>query len=200
MEENRTKLTHETYVNDNPPDPKQIRRLAMTALALPKRINRVRRMPTRNACYSVQEVNMLNETTLLSHDGYPSEIRHRMAVRFGSRACESAGTTYSLKFYDTQWYEQQGEWNGVRDLYRFEWDSSGRVNMADKSSLFVPSSRQVDMQDLEGDALQDSFRFEDDAVDMLAVQEQLSQVTADDCEVLIDSVGDFYTNEHAFSK
>lgn len=200
MEQNRTKLTHETYVNDNPPDPKQIRQLAMVAFMMPKRIEKVRVVSKQNACYSVLEADLCNEAALIGGDRYPSDAYRRLAVRFGSRACEMADPTYSLKFYDTQWVKHQDGWTGVRDLYRFEWGGETGVQMAEKSSIFVPSTQVIDMQDLEGDALEDSFRFDDDAAGMLAVRDQLSQVTSGDCELLIGSVEEFYANERVFVK
>lgn len=195
MAEGITRLTHETYVNDNPPDTSQLFKLASYAMVSAEATN-THKVMTRSprTHFSVQEVGYLNEVAPLVFDDYPAEARRRMAIRIGRQTLDGMPMkSWSMKFFDTNWYERPGgNWEGVRDLYRFEWNRGG-VTLADKTSKMVSSNRDVMY---ERDMYTDLERFyiPDDAAAIVTAQHELTQVTADDCDLLLENVRDYYDN------
>lgn len=93
---------------------------------------------------------------------------------------------WSLKLYDTSWYEDQsGNWSGVRSQYRFEWVPT-TATLAEKKTYFAPVATTDMYNDLE------RLSIRDDIASVLHVAQEMSEITAADCELLIAEVADYY--------
>lgn len=109
-------------------------------------------------------------------------------VRIGRKTLDMVPVReWSLKFFDTSWFEQPGgRWHGIRNRYSFEW-AHDRVTLAERASLFVPSHAAADMyHDLE------HFAVADDFAEIMHAEQEMSQVTADDMEHLIAETTAYY--------
>ena len=181
---------HETYVGDNPPTTNQLFRLASLAMsaANAKKVHRPSPIKPR-AHYSIQEAYYYNEAAPMLYDDYPTEIRHRMAVRIGRRTLDNIPLReWSLKFFDTYWYEQpEGRWSGIRTQYRFEWERD-TVTLAERRLTIVPQTHRAELYDyLENATVHYGM------TDLLSAEMEMSQITKDDCEELIADAANYYS-------
>jgi len=189
MTEYSGRTTHEVYIGDNPPTTSQLFRLASYAMSSARATRTHRRMRTKpRSHFSVQETHYINDMASAIYNDYPAEIRHRMAIRIGRRMIGSMPMKeWSLKFFDTYWYEKpENQWEGIRNLYRFEWVRD-TVTLAEHRSTYVPQMEQTDMA-----SYLQRVTVRDDVADLLRVEMELSQVTEADCELLIADVADYY--------
>lgn len=175
----------ERRVAENPPTPAQLKGLAMLGMRSAVARERFKTMSriNKNAHYYIEEVD--REDFMLD-DGYlPVNIRHRMAVRVGSRpSSEGMPRTQSLKIIDTYFAQDKvGTWRGERSTYRFEW-SRARTLMADRTLRLVGFGEDYPGADNPLEYRLDYFRIDNDAIPMLAVTDDLAMVTSDDFEEL----------------
>lgn len=189
MAERSTRLTHETILSDNPPEPSQLFRLASYAMSSARDLN-THRVMTKNphAHYSVQEAHDHDDSMAFMHDGVSMRVKRRVAIRVGRRVMETMPLkVWSLKFFDTSWFERPGgNWAGVRELYRFEWNQRGMV-VADKTTTPVPAHGMLDMYDQLK-----NFSVPDDIAATLRMEQEMTQVTADDCDALLVDIADYF--------
>lgn len=174
----------ERRVSENPPSPAQLKELATLGMRSAVARERFRTLSRiKNAHYYIEEVD--REDFMLD-DGYlPVSIRHRMALRVGSRpSTHGLPRTQSLKIIDTYFAQDNvGTWRGERSTYRFEW-SRARTLMADRTLRLVGFGEEYPGADNPLEYRLDHFRINDDAIPMLAVTDDLSMVTSDDFEEL----------------
>ena len=174
----------ERRVSENPPSPAQLKELATLGMRSAVARERFRTLSRiKNAHYYIEEVD--REDFMLD-DGYlPVSIRHRMALRVGSRpSTHGLPRTQSLKIIDTYFAQDNvGTWRGERSTYRFEW-SRARTLMADRTLRLVGFGEEYPGVDNPLEYRLDHFRINDDAIPMLAVTDDLSMVTSDDFEEL----------------
>ncbi len=195
MAERNTRNSHEMYVGDNPPEITQLLKLASYAMVSAQATNTHRVMSTRpRTHFSVQEIDYMNEAGTFAFDGYPVEARRRMAVRIGRQTLEGMPLrAWSLKLFDTNWFGRpDGSWDGVRDLYRFEWDHN-EVTLADKVSKFVTSRREGE-RDMYYDL--EHFSVPEHAAAIVAAEYEMTQMTSADCNELLTEVGEYYQNNY----
>lgn len=191
MTEHPSRASHETTVSENPPMANQLFRLAAHAMSTGRSTNKLRTMQsTPRAYFHVQEMHYFNEASLEIAD-YPTEIRHRMAVRIGRKVVDNIPIKkWSMRMFDTLWYEQpEGEWDGIRTTYRFEWDRN-TTTLAERMSYFVPKAQQPEM-----DYYLEHASLIGRSIDLMDVALEMSQVTAGDCEVLIADVASYYAQQ-----
>lgn len=186
-----SRASHEIAVSNNPPTASQLFRLGALSMTAGRNTNKLRTMhSTPRAYFHVQEMHYMNEASGLETN-YPTEIRHRMAVRIGRKVVDNiAMKQWSIRLFDTQWYEHpEGIWDGVRTVYRFEWGYDA-TTIADRQLYFVPKTQQYEMEYyLEHAALLGQ------AIDLMDTALEMSQVTAGDCELLIADIANYYTQQ-----
>ena len=180
-------ISREAYVSDNPPTSKQLFELASLAVSVARETNHLRRPQGVPAIYSMTDLYWINE---LSEELYGEDnsvgARRVVSVRIGRKATQdSLVRQWSLRLFDTDFYERpDGEWDGVRSQYRFEW-SSDRVSLATKETAFVPSVATGDLYDML-----ENFRIPSAA--LLAVSNELREVTTQDCELVHEDIATHY--------
>ncbi|MFZ1360851.1 MAG: hypothetical protein WAS27_02405 [Candidatus Saccharimonadales bacterium] len=194
MTERSTHLTHENYVNDNPPQASQLFKLASYAMVSAVASNKHRVSSSPRTHFSVQRVEYLNELAPLVFNDYPAEVRRCMSIRIGRQTLAGMPLrAYSLKLFDTSWFERPGGgWDGVRNLYRFEWNQN-TVALSDKVVKMVSSNRDAMYERELYDSL-DRFAVPDNLAAVMAAEQEYAQVTAGDFDVLLGDVGEYYRN------
>lgn len=189
MTEHQDRASHEITVSDNPPSAHQLFRLAAHAMSSGRNMNKLRTMQsTPRAYFHVQELRYMNDTVELDGNSYPTEIRHRIAVRIGRQVLDNTPIKkWSIRLFDTKWYERpEGQWDGMRAIYRFEWDRH-QATLAERTTFFVPKAQQPEM-----DYYLENASWIGQTIDLMNIAFDMAQVTAGDCELLIADTADFY--------
>lgn len=188
--------SQESLIHEDAPTPEQIQRLAQVGVrsaVLRHRLKTYTR--SRRAHYFIDELDMLSDGELsMPNDNFPQEIRHRIAGRVGTRTNEDGSRVWSLKYFDTQWVNSEDAgWQASRVLYKFECDRR-KTLMASRAIRFVSNSggEDKDLQDYI-----DNFYIPEDEPTILAANESLSQVTAEDCEGLTAQLEEYFATIEA---
>jgi len=180
----------EVVLSDLPPTPDQLHRLASIGVSSAAERQKLRSMAKyKRAHFFVDEVDMPLDHEDQVEVGF---VRHRMAGRVGIRAAtHQSPKIWSLKFFDTYFVEQEpGKWVGERTLYSFEWNRL-RVEMARRSIKLISDYEESVEHGI--DDLIDNFSVPEDMASMWHVRSQMEQVTADDCEELIEEAARYYS-------
>ncbi len=190
----RSRDTHETTLTDTPPTPEQLSRLVGHALASAHRTNMLRSASfVQNTHYYVQEIEAPNNTIDSLLEDFPMRVRHRLGMRIGELSVNETTRLDTLQVHDSVKYEQQdGHWSGVRTIHRFEWSADETTVAARHVKLLSYKSKRSLYDELE------TFWVPDDIAARFYAEQEMTQVTADDCDELIADVTDFYGQEKLF--
>ncbi len=189
------RANHELVVSDNPPSANQLLRLASRAMASANKTNTLRTGTLNpHAHMGVQYIQYLNEAAELVENGYPTRMERRLAMRIGKQVLQDNPLQeWSLRVFDTHWFEQpNGSWTGMRDVYRFGWNRL-TTTLAERTTKIVPAKSETPL-----DTQLDRLKIPDDMAEMFHVEQEMAQVTADDCELLIEDTALFYAQDSMF--
>lgn len=180
----------ERYVNETPPTPEQLHKLASVGVRSAVSRKRFKTMKSRSGVhYFIDELDFLAEMPTDVED--PVQVRHRIAARVAAYPAHAGGAkSWSLKYFDTYFTEPTpGVWRGERSTYRFEW-TRGRVLLAERTMRLIGFG--VDPIDTVEETL-DRLHLPDDTVPLLQVENELQAVTDKDCEDLIVDMSNYFS-------
>lgn len=196
---------HERAVGESMPTHEQLRKLAAIGMSSAVQRDKLRHLKPRPAAGRISEPShyVLDELELVGSSIFqpeePTQVRHLMAMRVGTRREDDAPKVWSLKFFDAYWAEYApGQWLGERTLYRFEWNRSA-VLMADRTFRLVGIERPEN----ELEYYLDHLTITDDMPDILHAEQQMSHITSEDCEHVLDSAQGYFSaveSVHQFTK
>ncbi|MDN5819566.1 MAG: hypothetical protein L0H36_01885 [bacterium] len=191
--------------DDNAPTPSQLRKLALVGALSAVRRSRLRRLR--------EDTDMMQERITAGGTNPPifyasradfrpssateDSVPCQMSGMISARIDEDNEKTWSLKFVDIEHQSSDpARATGERSVYLFEW-TRARVKLARRSLQSFSragTSGQIDGTD-EMDALMnqiDRFKAEDDIAGQWALELEMEEVTAADCQDLLENASNFF--------
>lgn len=180
----------EQYIHPNAPDPTQLRLLAAVGIASAASRQGLKSPPQfPRSHYFVDSIDALAEGSDIATG--PVEVYHRVAGRAGrviGAERDMKLRRWSLKFYDVFAARGGKEWINAQTLYRFEWDEQ-RTLLAERKLRLVDG---LSVSGLNLDDAIDKFYVPDDMAAVWHAEDEMSRVTAPECDVLIQDMRNYF--------
>jgi hypothetical protein len=190
----------ERYIHFNAPDPAQLRQLAAVGIASAvsrQGLKSPSRFPGSHYFVdSIDAVDAVAEASMVN--GGPAEVYHRVAGRAG-RVMQGERDVkirrWSLKFYDVFAMRTtrpnkltEAGWLNAQTLYSFEWNEC-KTLLAKRRLRLVDGSGSGDRE--LGDII-DGFSIPDDIAALWHAGDEMSRVTAPECDALIHDMRNYF--------
>ncbi|MFI5212394.1 MAG: hypothetical protein ACHQTE_00340 [Candidatus Saccharimonadales bacterium] len=174
------------YMPDILPTPRQLQRLAAVGFRSTHQRNAVKRRTKVDEYYALDTL----DSVLISDDDQIGSLRHTMGMKIGKWLRQDEPDVWRLKYYDTYRISQKDSQDRLAStIYSFEWNKK-RALLAKRVVKLAAS--QYDTTDRSLDELLQHFYIRDDEASILGAKLDFEQVTAVDCDQLIEQTANYY--------
>ena len=192
--------THEVVLSEHPPTVDQMYLLAdfavKSSLVTGSRVHDFWRQGVHRWGYRQSHLYKADlSEVLFESEAY--QKMHDVGILIARRAINSTPVCdWDMTLIDTHQYRRcDGSWYGVRDTYRFSWNVD-TMTKAYHTSGDIPRSPAGE-DDMYNDL--HTYSIPDDVASMLALEQNRSEISYDDCAMLITDMAEYYEarNEEA---